>query len=99
MLTVATAKSVETSEIGRLAIGFCASLSAGNLKASCSDIKQKFPRTDLATVEGSQTRLATALRNGRLDILIVTWRLPLLDCRTMPLWSERVLVALPKTIA
>ncbi len=36
------------------------------------------------------------LRNGVLDILIVTGSLPLLDSNTMGLWNERVLVALPQ---
>jgi DNA-binding transcriptional LysR family regulator len=54
------------------------------------------PRIELTTVERSRTRLATALRNGVLDILIVTGSLPLLDSKTMSLWSERVLVVLPQ---
>lgn len=93
---IATAKSVQNSESGRLAIGFCTSLSAGNLQASLLDFKQRLPRIELATVERSRTRLATALRNGVLDILIVTGSLPLLDSKTMSLWSERVLVVLPQ---
>jgi DNA-binding transcriptional LysR family regulator len=92
---IATAKSVGNGEIGRLAIGFCTSLSVGNLQASLLDFKQRFPKVELATVERSRTRLARALRNGVLDILIVTGSLPLEDSQTMPLWSERVLVVLP----
>lgn len=93
---VATAKSLQRSETGRLAIGFCTSLSAGNLKATLLDLKQRFPQIDLATVERSRTRLATALRSGVLDIVIVTGSQPPLDSKTMLLWSERVLVVLPE---
>ncbi|MET4072221.1 DNA-binding transcriptional LysR family regulator [Bradyrhizobium sp. S3.2.6] len=93
---VATANSVRTSETGRLAVGFCTSLSAGNLQASLLELKQRFPQIELATVERSRTRLATALRNGVLDILIVTGSLPLLESETMSLWGERVLVVLPE---
>lgn len=93
---IATAKSVQNGDAGRLAIGFCTSLSAGNLQASLLNFKQRFPRVELATVERSRTRLAMALRSGVLDILIVTGSPPLLDSRAMPLWSERVLVVLPK---
>jgi len=92
---VVTAVSVQDGEIGRLAVGFCTSLSAGNLKASLLDFKQRLPRIELATVERSRDRLATELRNGVLDILIVTGSLPLLDSKTLALWSERVLVVLP----
>jgi DNA-binding transcriptional LysR family regulator len=54
-----------------------------------------FPQIELATVERSQTRLVTALRNGVLDALIVTDGIPKLDNKSLPLWSERILVALP----
>lgn len=93
---IATARSIQCGESGRLAIGFCTSLSAGNLQAALLDFKQQFPQVEVATVERSRTRLAAALRNGVLDILIVTGSLPLLDSKTMSLWSERVLVLLPQ---
>jgi hypothetical protein len=44
--------------------------------------------------ESSRLRLVTALRNGVIDIAIVTGEMPLLDSKGMPLWSERTLVAL-----
>jgi DNA-binding transcriptional LysR family regulator len=46
-------------------------------------------------VEGSRARLATALRNGAIDVAIATGEMPFLDSSLMPLWSERILVALP----
>ncbi|WP_347335962.1 LysR family transcriptional regulator [Bradyrhizobium murdochi] len=92
---IATARSVQNSETGRLSVGFCTSLSAGNLQALLLEFKEQFPQIELATVERSRMRLAAALRNSVLDVLIVTGSLPLLDNKAMPLWSERVLVALP----
>jgi DNA-binding transcriptional LysR family regulator len=59
------------------------------------DFRQKFPQIELATVERRRTRLATALRNGVLDVLVVTGSMPLLNCKTKSLWSERVFVVLP----
>nr|WP_249810057.1 LysR substrate-binding domain-containing protein [Bradyrhizobium sp. 139] len=92
---IATARSVHNSETGRLSVGFCTSVSAGNLQASLLEFKERFPQIALATVERARTRLAAALRNGALDLLIVTGRLPFLGTKAMSLWSERVLVALP----
>ena len=46
--------------------------------------------------ESSRSRLTTALRNGAIDIAIVTGGTPLLDSRMISLWSDRVLVALPE---
>ncbi|QOZ77936.1 LysR family transcriptional regulator [Bradyrhizobium sp. CCBAU 53351] len=91
---VATAASNGRGEAGRLSIGFCTSISAGNLRATLTELKSRFPRIELATVERSRTRLATALRNGTVDILVVTGEVPLPDNNVRPLWSERILVSL-----
>lgn len=93
---IAAAKSTRNGETGRLAIGFSTSLSTGNLRASLLDFRQRFPQIALATIERRRTRLATALRNGVLDVLIVTGSMPMLNCTTKSLWSERVLVVLPE---
>ena len=88
------AKADRDGAAGRLAIGFCTSLSAGNLRATLLDIRQRFPQIELATVEKSQTRLAKSLRDGLLDVVIVTGGTS--DFKSFSLWSERILVALPK---
>src|ERR1700712_1645460 len=93
---VATAKSNGRGEAGRLSIGFCTSISAGNLRATLTEFKNRHPRVELATVERSQMRLATALRNGTADALIVTGDARLPDNNVRPLWSERILVSLPE---
>ncbi|MGY4183127.1 DNA-binding transcriptional LysR family regulator [Bradyrhizobium sp. USDA 4518] len=93
---VSTAKSVQNSESGRLSVGFFTSLSAGNLQNFLLEFKQRYPQIELATIERSRTRLAAALRSGVTDMLIVPGRPPLLDAKALPLWSERVLVALPQ---
>jgi DNA-binding transcriptional LysR family regulator len=91
---VATAKSNGRGEAGRLSIGFCTSISVGNLRATLTEFKSRFPRIELATIERSRIRLATALRNGTVDILVVTGEVPLPDNNVRPLWSERILVSL-----
>ena len=93
---VATAKSNGRGEAGRLSIGFCTSISAGNLRATLTEFKNRHPRIELATIERSRTRLATSLRNGTADVLIVTGDVPLPDNNIRPLWSERVLLSLPE---
>jgi len=88
--------SAGRGESGRLAIGFYTSLSAGNLRATLLDYAQRFPQIEVDMIERSRTRLVTALRNGALDIAIVTGETSLLDSKAMPLWSERVVIALPE---
>ncbi|WP_315835320.1 LysR family transcriptional regulator [Bradyrhizobium prioriisuperbiae] len=93
---VSNARSAEHGEAGRLTVGFSTSLSAGNLRATLTDFKQRFPQIELGMAERSRARLITALRNGALDIAIVTGDAPILDNRARSLWSERTLVALPE---
>ena len=81
-------------EAGRLTVGFYTSISAGNLLATLVDYKRRFSQIDVYLKESSRVRLVTALRNGALDIAIVTSELPLLGNQGKPLWSERILLAL-----
>jgi DNA-binding transcriptional LysR family regulator len=83
-------------EAGRLTIGFYTSLSAGNLRATLTDFRQRFPDVELGMAERSRARLVAGLRNSALDIAIVTGDAPLQDNKALLLWSERALVALPK---
>jgi DNA-binding transcriptional LysR family regulator len=93
---IATGRSSGSGKAGRLAIGFCTSLTAGNLRATLLEFKQRTPQIELSIVERTRTLLAAALRNGVIDILILTGNTPLLKSKTKCLWSERVFVVLPK---
>lgn len=89
-------RSTGRGEAGRLTVGFYTSLSAGNLRATLTDFRQRFPEIELGMAERSRARLVAALRNGALDIAIVTGNAPIQDNKALSLWSERTLVALPE---
>lgn len=90
------AKSMGRGEAGYLTIGFYTSLSAGNLRASLVEFGRRFPQVEISTVEGSRKLLFDGIQNGTLDIAVVTGE-PASDCnRSMVLWSERIIVALPE---
>jgi DNA-binding transcriptional LysR family regulator len=91
---VNSAYHVGRGEAGRLSVGFYTSISAGNLLATLVDFKRRFSQINVCLKESSRVRLVTALRNGVLDIAIATSELPLLADQGMPLWSERILLAL-----
>jgi DNA-binding transcriptional LysR family regulator len=91
---VTTAQSLGGGEAGRIAVGFCTSISAGNLRATLVDHRNRFPEVELKTVERSRMRLEAMLHNGMVDILILAGEAPVLDHRVLPLWSERILVAM-----
>jgi DNA-binding transcriptional LysR family regulator len=82
-------------EIGQLVIGFCTSLTAGNLRATLLDFRRQFPQVELSTVERSRTQLMTELQNGVIDVNVVTGETLHLGNKTTSLWSERILIVLP----
>ncbi|WP_018319036.1 LysR family transcriptional regulator [Bradyrhizobium sp. WSM2793] len=82
-------------EAGCLRMGFCTSISAGNLRATIVEFRSNFPQVDLTTVERPRTSLMSALRNGTLDIIIVPGQKPHPDAETLPVWSERTLALVP----
>lgn len=95
MDTLITATQNSTrGKVGRLTIGLYTSLSAGNLRATLLEFRNRFPQIELATVENSQTRLISSLRHDALDIAIVRGEIHFLDSNALPLWSERILLAL-----
>jgi DNA-binding transcriptional LysR family regulator len=77
-----------------LRVGICTSLSAGALRASILDFHNHFPQFRLAMLERRRSRLSTKLQNGTLDIVVTTGKLPI-ESKSIALWSERVLIALP----
>jgi DNA-binding transcriptional LysR family regulator len=93
---VMNANSTGRGESGRLTIGFYTSLSAGNFRATLMEFRQRFPYIELAMAERSRARLVTSLRNGALDVAIVTGDSRLQDNNALSLWSERTLFALPE---
>ena len=95
-LLVITAHRAGRGETGRLTVGYYTSLSAGNLRATLIEYAQRFPDIRLNMIESSKAGLVTALRNGNIDLAIVTGELPFANSRSMALWSERILIALPE---
>jgi DNA-binding transcriptional LysR family regulator len=93
---VTTAHRASRGEAGPLSIGFYSSLSAGSLRVALQDFRQRFPNVEIALVEMSRARLMTALRSGIIDTAIVTSEVTQWDGATQPLWSERILLALPQ---
>lgn len=95
-LVVDGAKAVGRGEAGYLTIGFYTSLSAGNLRASLVEFGRRFPQVEIRTVESSRSRLFDGIQNGMVDIAIVTGEPASDNNRSLVLWSERIIAALPE---
>ena len=83
-------------EIGRLRIGVYASLSIGNLHATLVEYHRRFPEVEVQTIDGSHDRLLCALAGNAVDVAIMTTCFPSWDDGKLPLWSERVILAVPE---
>lgn len=81
-------------ENGRLAIGVYASLSTGNMFATLAEHHRGFPEVEILAVDGSHDQLLSALANSTVDVAVMTASRSGWDDRLLPLWSERVIVAL-----
>src|SRR5260370_2627395 len=71
-------------------------MSAGNLRASLVEFRKRTPRVELATVERSRTRLMNALGSGKIDIAVLPGGSASPDQKMLQVWSERILILLPK---
>lgn len=83
-------------ESGRLALGVCMALSAGNLRATLEEQHLRHSDVKIQFTDGSRIRLLSDLATGSVDAVLmasghVTWA-----DRSLPLWSERIVVALPE---
>ena len=95
-IAVRTLRIRGRGENGRLTIGVDASLSTGNLRATLVEHHRRFSDVDVHTVDGAHDRLLCALFGNAVDVAIMTIYRPGWDDRVLPLWSERVIVALPE---
>jgi DNA-binding transcriptional LysR family regulator len=89
-------KSRSRGENGQLTIGVYASLATGNLRTTLVEYHRRFPDVDVHTVDGVHDHLLCALTGNAIDVAIMTTCRPSWDDRVLPLWSERVIVALPE---
>jgi len=93
---IARFKTRSRGESGRLAIGVHASLSAGNLRATLIEHRRRFPDVEIHMVDGSGDHLISDLASSAIDIAIVADTNPRWDDKSLSVWSERVIVALPE---
>jgi DNA-binding transcriptional LysR family regulator len=83
-------------ESGRLTLGIHASLYAGNLRATLIEHRQRFPNVLLHLIDGSSDHLISDLAGSAIDVAFLVGSDSKWGDRSLPLWSERVVVALPE---
>lgn len=90
------AKATQTCGSGRLHVGFYTAL-AGPLRDAVVSFIQQHPELDLNIVEDNRESLISLLDRGSIDIALVLGEPSYQNYAHMCLWSERIMVAFPKT--
>lgn len=90
------AKAGKRGDAGRLEIGFYTSLSIGMLRDTLLTFVKQYTDLDVNMVEDARASLISLLDRGAIDIVVVLGDFVYTDYAHMSLWSERVMVALPK---
>lgn len=80
---------------GQLGIGFYTSLSTGALREVLRSFANSHPDVEIDLNASSRSDIVSLLDRGAIDVAIVLGERTRQDCAYMPLWSDRVMVALP----
>lgn len=90
------AKAGQRGDAGRLEIGFYTSLSTGALRDIVLTFANGHPDVEVDIVEGARASLMARLDRGAIDIVVALGDRIYTDYSHMSLWSERIMVALPR---
>lgn len=91
------AKAIARGKAGSLNIGLYISPSSGHLRTAVREYRQAFPNVDVQYVEGERSQLMERLNAGSIDVAIVAGHFRSGMHDVVPLWSEKILVAMAAT--
>lgn len=92
---VAMMRAAGQGHAGGLMLGHNSSVSAGNLRATMTSWRDTHPEVEVECVEADRSVLLAGLDTGEIDVAILMGTAGHDGFRCQPLWSERMLVALP----
>ncbi|ARS71053.1 LysR family transcriptional regulator [Sinorhizobium meliloti] len=82
---------------GRVVVGFYASLSSGNLRAAVREFRDQYPDIETELIETPFLDLSARVLTDTVDVIIQLGDTTRGDAlASTPLWSERLVVALPE---
>lgn len=93
---VRTAGAAHSGEEGSLAIGLHSPIAAGFLADLRRRYRTDYPMIDQSITEGRSSDTIALVRDGKLDIAFVTGSVNAPDCHCRQLWTEPLVIALPK---
>lgn len=90
-----TARNVSYGLQGRIAIGYCSPLMAGNLKLAISEYLIKFPDVQFDGVEAGLERLTHGLQSHTIDVAVAPVGQLEDGIASRSVWSEKLYAVLP----
>lgn len=90
-----TARNVSYGLRGRIAVGYCSPLMAGNLRLAISDYLNKFPDVQFDGVEAGLERLTHGLQSHTLDVAVAPIGQLEDGIASRSVWSEKLYAVLP----
>lgn len=90
-----TARNVSYGLQGRIAVGYCAPLMAGNLRLAISDYLTRFPDVQFDGVEAGPDKLFNGLQSRTIDVVVAPIGLGEEGIISRAIWSERLYAVLP----
>lgn len=90
-------KTRTRGDSGRLTVGVHAALLAGNFRATLVEHWRRYPEVELHMVDGSSDHLISDLAISAIDIAFVSGDSPGWSDRSLALWSERIVAAIPES--
>lgn len=94
---IAMMRAAGQGRAGSLILGHNSSISAGNLRATTMSWHEAYPDVEVECVEADRAALLAGLDTGEIDIAIMMGAANYNGFRHEPLWSERLLAAVPAT--
>jgi DNA-binding transcriptional LysR family regulator len=94
---VAMMRAAGQGRAGSLRLGHNSPVSAGNLRATIMNWRETHPDVEVECVEADRSVLLAGLDPGEIDIAILMGAAGHAGFCSEPLWSERMLVALPSS--
>ncbi len=94
-LAISDARKVRRGETGELRIGTGTSLASGFLAELLARYRAVYPLIDLRLEEVSNHQGEAHLLRGNLDIAFLTVEPCSKRCKSVPLWRERIIIAMP----
>lgn len=90
-----TARNVSYGMHGRIAVGYCSPLTAGNLRLAIADYLTRFPDVQFDGVEAGMERLTHGLQSHTIDVAVAPVGHLEDGIGSRAVWSEKLYAVLP----